>query len=77
MQKKTKVLYTFSPLRGRAHFEVICAKAQALCDEFPEIGVSCKTHSDSEFNTIKVFGEVDVERENEFLERIAALNKIV
>lgn len=76
MQEKVEVHYTFSPLRGRSHFDSFCAIAQKLGDEFPELRISCMVHSNTFKETVRIDGFVVKEREKDFLARIAYLKNI-
>ena len=76
MQEKVEVQYTFSPLRGRSHFDSFCAIAQKLGDEFPELRISCMVHSNTFKETVRIDGFVVKEREKDFLVRIAYLKSI-
>lgn len=76
MQEKVEVHYTFSPLRGRSHFDSFCAIAQKLGDEFPELRISCMIHSNTFEETVRIDGFVAKEKEENFLARIAYLKSI-
>ena len=76
MQEKVEVHYTFSPLRGRSHFDSFCAIAQKLGDEFPELRISCMVHSNTFKETVRINGFVVKEREKDFLAWIAYLKSI-
>ena len=76
MQEKIEVHYTFSPLRGRSHFDSFCATTQKLGDDFPELRISCMMHSNTFEETVKIDGFVDKEKEEDFLARIAYLKSI-
>lgn len=76
MQEKIEVHYAFSPLKGRSHFDSFCDIAQKLGDEFPELRISCMTHSNTFEETVKIDGFVVKEKEKDFLARVAYLKSI-
>ena len=76
MQEKIEVHYTFSPLKGKSHFDSFCATAQSLGDDFPELVISCIEHSDRFKDTVFINGVVEKEKEEDFLARITYLKSI-
>lgn len=75
--EKIEVYYSFSPLLGKSHFDLVAEKARAVGIEFPNLIIKCREHWNDHRNTIQIMGFIEEEESEIFLSKMQELQNLM